>query len=512
MALAPLQDDDPRRIGDHRLVGRLGAGGMGVVYLAHAADNSLVAIKQVRADLADDAFRARFQREASTLTRVQGEFTANVLAVETEETPPYLVLEYVDGPSLADYVDRSGPLPPEALFGFAVGLAAALRAVHREGVVHRDLKPANVLLAETGPKLIDFGIAQFTDSTRLTKTGLAVGTPGFMAPEQLTGTAGRPADVYSWALTVAYAGTGRPPFGVGPLEAVHYRLLNTSPDLAGMPEDLMPVLTSATSRDPQARPTAQELLSTLTGERPTRSDDAVRQVVQRTWLQTRVSEPPRKRRRPVLVAAASALLVLVLVAAGIYFAGRPSQVQSHQQTSPTTTTPTTTTTTTLPATRVLTYQPWAPEGLAPNVAVSSVESGSCTSGSSMALRREAFRCTVGNMLHDPCFASPFTQDVVACPDLTPDRVTMINLTEPLPFDLVMAPQEPRAWLLELADGQRCNAAGGATTTVGDLRLNFHCQNGFVYGDPDPASRLWTVHYQANGSNIMESVPVAVVYQ
>lgn len=191
MSLSGLRAGDPQRIGELTLVGRLGAGGMGVVYLAQGPDGRLVAVKRLREELASDGgFRARFRREAATLLRVQGACTARVLAVEAEAGTPYVVMEYVQGPTLSEYVGEHGPLQGDMARLFAVGLAEALVAVHRAGIVHRDLKPGNVLLAEQGPKVIDFGIAQAADATALTRTGVAVGTVGYMAPEQLRGQAG----------------------------------------------------------------------------------------------------------------------------------------------------------------------------------------------------------------------------------------------------------------------------------------------------------------------------------
>ncbi|MFJ8039144.1 serine/threonine protein kinase [Kitasatospora sp. NPDC096147] len=270
MGLGGLRPGDPRQIGGWTLVGRLGAGGMGVVYLAQGIDGRLVAVKRLREELAEDAaFRARFRREAASLLRVRGTCTAGVLAVETEASTPYVVMEYVSGPTLSEHVGDHGPLRAEMAQGFAAGLAEALLAIHRAGLVHRDLKPANVLFSEHGPKVIDFGIAQAADATVLTRIGESLGTVGYMAPEQLRGQAGPPADVYAWALTVAYACTGRPPFGTGPTEAVLYRVMHGEPDLDGVPAALLPMLTRSLGGSPELRPTPGELLTELTGTAPT---------------------------------------------------------------------------------------------------------------------------------------------------------------------------------------------------------------------------------------------------
>ena len=212
-----LQKGDPSRVGGYRLTARLGAGGMGVVYLGTAKDGSQVAIKMLRPELADDKeFRARFRREAATLEKVRGLCTVRVIEADSESPRPFLVTEYAEGPSLAEWVSSQGPFRAEMLYGLATGLAEALAAIHAAGIVHRDLKPSNVLLTATGPKVIDFGIAQALDATVLTRTGMTVGSPGFMAPEQIRGQAGQPADVFAWGVTVAYAATGKSPFGAGP--------------------------------------------------------------------------------------------------------------------------------------------------------------------------------------------------------------------------------------------------------------------------------------------------------
>ncbi|HEY3651285.1 MAG TPA: serine/threonine-protein kinase, partial [Streptosporangiaceae bacterium] len=172
MARAPLQQTDPSRIGGYRLVARLGAGGMGVVYLAETRDGQPVAVKVLRPELADNPeFRTRFGREVTALTRIQGMCTVRVIEADTEAPKPFLVTEYADGPSLSEYVDAHGPLGPQMLYGLATGLAEALAAIHAAGIVHRDLKPSNVLLTAAGPKVIDFGIAQALDTTSLTRTG-----------------------------------------------------------------------------------------------------------------------------------------------------------------------------------------------------------------------------------------------------------------------------------------------------------------------------------------------------
>ncbi|MFE1810439.1 serine/threonine protein kinase [Streptomyces sp. NPDC059533] len=333
--MSGLRAGDPQRIGELTLVGRLGAGGMGVVYLAQGSDGRLVALKRLREELASDSeFRARFRREAAALTRVQGTCTARVLTVEVEASSPYVVMEYVPGPTLAEHVAEHGPLRGEMAHGFAVGLAEALAAIHRADLVHRDLKPGNVLLSDQGPKVIDFGIARAGDATAVTRTGVAVGTVGYMAPEQLRGQAGPPSDVYAWALTVAYATTGRPPFGTGQIEEVLYRVLRDEPDLDGVPDPLKALLTSALNRSPEQRPTPGRVLAELTGaEDPatTVDADAVTTMLARAWRMPATPAPPDSapKRRSVR-AAATAGVVLLLSAAGILWTVLPGRGYSTE--------------------------------------------------------------------------------------------------------------------------------------------------------------------------------------
>jgi Protein kinase domain len=264
-ARMPLDAGDPRWMGRYQLAARLGSGGMGVVYLGVAGDGRLVAVKVLRPELADDPeFQARFDREAAVLARVRGAHILQVIEAGTDSRAHFLVTEYAAGPSLARYIGSAGPLGAEMLHGLAVGLAEALTVIHAAGVVHRDLKPANVILAADGPKVIDFGIAQVLDSPSLTRVGTTVGSAGFMAPEQIKGHAGQPADVFAWAVTVAYAASGQPPFGTGPTEAIIYRIMNGEPSLAAVPKSLRPVVQAALAAEPQHRPTADEILGQLT--------------------------------------------------------------------------------------------------------------------------------------------------------------------------------------------------------------------------------------------------------
>ena len=288
MARAPLQQTDPPRVGGYRLVARLGAGGMGVVYLAETRDGQPVAVKVLRPELADNPeFRTRFGREVTALTRIQGMCTVRVIEADTEAPKPFLVTEYADGPSLSEYVDARGPLDPQMLYGLATGLAEALTAIHAAGIVHRDLKPSNVLLTAAGPKVIDFGIAQALDTTSLTRTGITVGSAGFMAPEQITGRAGTAADIFTWAVTVAFAAGGKTPFGTGPSDAIMYRIVHEAPDLTAVPPGLRPLVEAALAKDPRARPAAPQLLAELTNAQLTgagaRYENPTQTVLAQTW-------------------------------------------------------------------------------------------------------------------------------------------------------------------------------------------------------------------------------------
>ncbi|MEV5710037.1 protein kinase [Actinoallomurus sp. NPDC052274] len=262
----PLEVDDPAAIGGHRLVARLGSGGMGVVYLGRDRNGGLVAVKTARPEDADDEIlRLRFQSEADCARRVPGGWTARVLADGTAERPPYLITEYVEGPSLAHIVDTGGPLQPEQLRALATGVARALTAIHGAGMVHRDLKPANVLLTPTGPRIIDFGIAQrLPASGGLTRDGVVMGSPGWIPPERLTG---RPAtaasDVFGWGCLVAYAGLGRNPFGEGDGDELAGRMIHQPPDLTGLDASLRPLVEAALAKDPAERPRPAELLARL---------------------------------------------------------------------------------------------------------------------------------------------------------------------------------------------------------------------------------------------------------
>ncbi|MGK5730576.1 protein kinase domain-containing protein [Streptomyces sp. URMC 124] len=264
-----LRPEDPRTLGAYRLLGRLGAGGMGRVYLARSDRGRTVAVKLVHPELAgQEEFRRRFRQEVHSARQVGGEWTASVLDADTEAGTPWVATGYIAGPSLRQVVDRDfGPLPERSVRILGAGLARALQAVHAAGIVHRDLKPSNVLITLDGPRVIDFGIARaletVTDGDGLTRTGATVGSPGFMSPEQVRGGRITPAsDVFCLGSVLAYAATGRMPFGTADsgVHALMFRIAEEEPDLTGVPDGLRPLITSFLAKDPQERPTPAQVL------------------------------------------------------------------------------------------------------------------------------------------------------------------------------------------------------------------------------------------------------------
>ncbi|GAA2082482.1 hypothetical protein GCM10009801_42260 [Streptomyces albiaxialis] len=325
-----LGADDPERLGDYTLVARLGAGGMGKVYLSHTRAGRPVAIKAIRPELADDpAFRRRFRREVAAAQRVHGLHTAPVIDSDIDGTPLWLATAFVEGPTLSTAVTRHGPLPVPAVLLLAAGVAEALQDVHGAGIVHRDLKASNVLLAMDGPRVIDFGIARAADATALTDAGSAVGTPAFMSPEQAQDKDVGPAtDVFSLGQLIAYAARGTPAFGEGQAFGVLYRIVHEEPDLADVPEALLPLLNRCLAKDPGERPSPAEVIELC---RAASGDDMLRRPG--TWLPeaiimditrhhvperapTGVGETRQPARKPVPRRTVLALGATVLTAAG----------------------------------------------------------------------------------------------------------------------------------------------------------------------------------------------------
>lgn len=266
----PLDDGDPTQAGPYLLTGRIGVGGMGSVYYGQAPGGAPVAVKVIRREYArEPEFRTRFLREAQAARRVARFCTAEVLDVDTDRTEPYLVTEFIDGPTLTERVRRAGPLPAAELERVGVAVAGALSAIHGAGLIHRDLKPGNILLSSSGARVIDFGIARALEATTtLTQRGV-LGTPAYMAPEQALGEPLTPAaDVYAWGAVMLYAATGRTPHGEAVTPVLMYRIVHDEPDLSGLTPTLHALVTWTMNRDPAARPSATALLLRLTGATP----------------------------------------------------------------------------------------------------------------------------------------------------------------------------------------------------------------------------------------------------
>jgi predicted Ser/Thr protein kinase len=274
-----LQPGDPRRLGSYEIVDRLGEGGQGVVYGGVDASGNRAAIKLLRADLAGDTMaRNRFVREAQAAKQVARFCTAQVLEADVAGDQPYIASEYVPGPSLYKQVTETGPISGAPLDRLAIGTATALVAIHQAGIVHRDFKPHNVIMAPDGPRVIDFGIARALD-TGQTNATKAIGTPSYMAPEQVAGaTLTEAVDVWAWATTMVFAATGHPPFGDDTVVAVINRVMHEPPSLDGVPADLHRLIAACLAKEPERRPTAQQIMMALIGSGPggagsTRMDD-----------------------------------------------------------------------------------------------------------------------------------------------------------------------------------------------------------------------------------------------
>ncbi|HEY3503795.1 MAG TPA: serine/threonine-protein kinase [Actinocatenispora sp.] len=278
----PSRADDPARIGPYQVVGRLGRGGMGDVFLGRSPGGRLVVVKVVDAELAGDIeFRRRFAAQVAAARRVGGFYTAQVVDASPDTTPAWVVTAYVPGPTLREAVERDGPMPAEAVRVLGSGLAEGLSAIHECGLVHGNLKPDNVILADDGPRVLDFGLARALEGSQRSTTTIVA--PGFLAPEQARGHAvGPAADVFSYGCVLAYAVTGRPPFGAGHAAEVVYRIVHGEPDLGGVPEPLAGLIAACLAKDPAARPTPADVVAHLAGPRQPTLD----------WLPSEVTSPP----------------------------------------------------------------------------------------------------------------------------------------------------------------------------------------------------------------------------
>ena len=350
----PLLDHDPAEIGPFRLIGRLGAGGMGVVYAGLSVAGERVAVKVVHPELAHDPeFRARFAREIALLRKIRGACTVKVLSADADASRPWLATEYAPGPTLDAHVHAAGPLGDDELYGLASGLAEALVSIHAAGVVHRDLKPANVILSPSGPRVVDLGIARAVDETSVTRTGVLIGSPAWLSPEHYRDDEVGPAtDVHAWGLLIAFAATGRLPFGSGRPEVLAVRVMQQEVDLTGLDPDLRVIVASALAKAQENRPSAREVLASVTAAWRRRTDvetgdlpenDAATVLIERTWVMPSVedlawvsaasNEPRSKmpRRRPILILSGIALIAGIAITAELL----PTRSTSSQHTTPT---------------------------------------------------------------------------------------------------------------------------------------------------------------------------------
>jgi hypothetical protein len=313
MNIEPLTSDDPGEVGGYRLHGRLGAGGMGRVYLAFAPGGRPVALKMIRPELGDDPeFRNRFQHEVEAARRVHGRYTAQVLGADPAAARPWLATAYVPGPSLREAVTGQGPMPAEAVLAVMAGVAEALQAIHAAGVVHRDLKPSNVLLAPDGPRVIDFGISRAAEATALTRSGIRVGSPSYMAPEQVADLpVSGAADVFALGSLAAYAMLGRHLFGEGSEVAVMYRVLHQAPDLGGCPQPLRGIIERCLAKEARARPTPAEIIS-LCRARPAGQRAAGQQAAGQ-----QAAGQHLHRARPLVLGICGVLVLAAVVGAGL---------------------------------------------------------------------------------------------------------------------------------------------------------------------------------------------------
>jgi serine/threonine protein kinase len=297
---APLEAGDPRSLGQYEVIGRLGAGGQGAVFLGKAGNGEYVAIKLLHAQMAaDPAARQRFAREVNAAQKVAPFCTARVLEADVHGDRPFIVSEFIDGPSLHDVVAHNGPLGTVELERLAIGTVTALAAIHEENIVHRDFKPNNVLLAADGPRVVDFGIARTVNSqeSAVTATGMVVGTPGYLAPEQLTGQPLQPAvDIFAWAATMVFAATGQSPFEAETLPVIIHRILNSDPDLSALQEPLRGLVGRCLAKNAAERPPAAQLLLQLLGHvgaapaTPAPAHDEL--LGQGTRIASRMAPPP----------------------------------------------------------------------------------------------------------------------------------------------------------------------------------------------------------------------------
>ena len=333
--LAGLQSWDPTRVGPFSLLGVLGNGGFGRVFLGQSQDGQRVAVKVIKPELAEDPeFRARFSREVAAARKVSGQFTAQVVDADVDGEELWLATAYISGPTLREAVAAQGPLTEGSVLALAAGLAEALAAIHAAGLVHRDLKPDNVLLAYDGPRVIDFGIARVAGASTLTGTGMLMGTLAYMSPEQAIGqTVGPPSDVFSLASVLVFAATGKGPYGDGTQAELLYRVAHQVPSLDGVPPQVRRLVQPCMAPEPERRPTARDLVEHLGADRPAvgwlRTETIAAEEPRATAAMTagppESVRPPRARRSALRIGAIVAAAVVVIgLAAGFgvsHFAG-----------------------------------------------------------------------------------------------------------------------------------------------------------------------------------------------
>nr|WP_237545138.1 serine/threonine-protein kinase [Streptomyces sp. SID4946] len=561
--IAARRASDPVRIGRFQVVGVLGAGGMGTVYAAMGERGERVAVKVVHAaQAADEQFRARFRREVQVLGRVSGPCVVPLLEADPEAETPWLATAYVPGPTLSQHAAEHGPLAGIQLHLFAAGTAGALAAVHAAGVVHRDLKPANVILAPDGPRVLDFGIAHVADGTAVTHTGMLTGTPGWLSPEYYRdGTAGPPGDVFAWGALLAFAATGRHPFGTGNAEAVAFRVLNGEPDLVGVPDELARLVKCCLAKDPADRPSSAaiaEKTDELLGEQATQVLSAfhdrpteVPNLIAEQWHPPTAEDPAwptpairRSNRRAWLTVVSAA--VFAASATGTWFALTPGHAQARgnhpRQATAARSTPaagptaasspirrtTATTASRTPTatassaqatqTQVVTLSPWSRDGTpASGITITDRASGSCFGTAESTMRTDAWRCTAGDRILDPCFSPDSNpEDTSAlCLDGAPTRMVELSVPQGFPGNNDHVPGGPdiEPIIVVLANGARCSFIGGGTSTLAGQRLNYGCDNGGdLYGYPNKTAALWTISYSAPHSGASVSTPITTVYQ